>query len=50
MPIKFANRTFSKFAQAVRYVMRSKGWDKERASRYVAGIEKKQKVKYHGKG
>lgn len=50
MPIKFAGRTFPKFKNAVRYVMRSKGFSKERASAYVAGIEKKQKARYHGKG
>jgi hypothetical protein len=46
MPIKFDGRTFSKFRKAVRYVMKSKGWDEERASAYVASIEKKQGVRY----
>lgn len=49
MPIKFAGKTFMKFRHAVRFVMRSKGFSKERASAYVAGIEKKQKARYrHG--
>jgi len=49
MPIKFRGRTFPKFAKAVSYVMRWKGWGKERSSAYVAGVEKKQKgVRFRG--
>jgi hypothetical protein len=49
MPIHFAGRTFPKFKHAVRYVMASKKFSKERASAYVAGIEKKQRPRWRGK-
>jgi len=48
MPIKFDGRTFKHFRNAVRYVVRKKGWGEERARRYVGGIEKNQ-VKYKGR-
>jgi len=45
MPIKIGERTFKDFAAAVRYIMRTKKLDKERASAYVATIERKQRGK-----
>lgn len=45
MPIYVDNKKFASFAEAIRYVMRKKGWGKEKASAYVAGIEKKQRGK-----
>lgn len=45
MPIKIGNKTFASFAAAVRYIMRTKKMTKERASAYVATIERKQKGK-----
>lgn len=43
MPIKVGSKTYKDFAAAVRAIMRAKGWDKKKASAYVAAIEKKQK-------
>jgi hypothetical protein len=54
MPIKINDRTFMSFAQAVKYIMRTKGLTEERASAYVAGIEqvrkgkKKKRVRWQG--
>jgi len=45
MPIKIGERTFKSFAQAVAYIMKKKKWKKERASAYVATIERKQRGK-----
>lgn len=45
MPIKIDSKSFQSFAAAVRYVMRKKRLSKERASAYVATIERKQKGK-----
>jgi hypothetical protein len=43
MPIKIDNKTFGSFKQAVTYIIRKKKWTKERASAYVATIERKQR-------
>jgi hypothetical protein len=43
MPIKIGTRTFKKFADAVRYVMRTKNLSKKQAQAYVASIERKQR-------
>jgi len=53
MPVKFNGRTYAHFRQAQAAVMRKKGWTKERAARYVAGIEKKmhpKRARYRGAG
>lgn len=46
MPVKFGGKTFARFKDAVRYVQKKKGFSKERASAYVAGIEKRQRVRF----
>ena len=42
MPIKFGGQTFPTFEAAVKWVMRKKGWTRERASAYVSTIERKE--------
>ncbi len=43
MPISIGNKKFAHFQAAVKFIMASKGWSKERASKYVAGIEDKER-------
>lgn len=45
MPIHIDKKTFDSFAEAVKYVMDTKGLDEKAASAYVAAIEKKQNPK-----
>jgi hypothetical protein len=45
MPIKFDGKKFAKWKMAATYLMRKKGWSRERANAYVAGIENRQKGK-----
>ena len=43
MPIKIGDKTFRNFKAAVLHIMRKKKLSKERASAYVAVIERKQR-------
>lgn len=45
MPIHIDKKTFKSFAEAVKYVMATKGMDEKSASAYVAAIEMKQHPK-----
>jgi len=42
MPIQIGDRTFISFKAAVKHIMKVKRWTKEKASAYVASIERKQ--------
>lgn len=46
-PIRYGKSKY-KFSELVKRIMREKGWTRERAARYVGGIEKRQSVKQKG--
>lgn len=51
MPIYYAGKSFPKFRKLVAYLQRTKGWSKEKASAYTAGVERRQSkpVRYRGR-